>query len=421
MNSTKLFFTRFNDLTKLRNLKEILPCLLPLLLAGQLIAWIVLLPGGLRGLADFRQLYAAAYMVRTGHGHDLYNFEVQKRFQSQLVAADQRAVPFIRPAYQALLFVPFSFLTYRGAYLSFLIVNLALLGISYRLLHLRLQSLADRFSWLPLALFLSFLPISIAILQGQDTIILMTILAAAIVYEERQRDFLAGLLVGLGLFKLQVVVPIFFLFILGRRWRFALGFLGSATLVTVVSGWVLGFGRFGTFVAWLWSVGSGAAFHTGTVDIALDTSYMPNLRGLIDGLMGGVLPEAYLRMFTFGLSACVVLAVAVWGRAKLRGSNALVLTITTTTLATYYLLIHDFGVMLLPILITLNRSMKAGDTQSLPGQLSAWFATLLLVAPICIFVLPHHFYLVSLPLIGFLGTLLCSSNGIDDGPGLVET
>ena len=410
MNTTNSFITRFDDLTKIRNLQEILPCLLPLLLAGQLIAWIVLLPGGMRGLADFRQLYAAAYMVRTGNGHDLYNYEVQKRFQSQLVAADQRAVPFIRPAYQALLFAPLSLLSYRKAYLVFLASNLVLLGVSYVLLRSRLKGLASRFSWLPLALFLSFLPVSIAILQGQDTIILMTLLAAAMVFQERHQDFTAGVLVGLGLFKLQVVLPIFVLFVVARRWRFVTGFFGAATLAAVVSGWVLGFGRIGTFLAWLWSVGSGAASHTGAVDIVLDTSYMPNIRGLIGGLAGGVLPESYLQLLTLGLSGAVFFGVGVWGRAKLRSPNALVLAITTSAAVTYYLLIHDLSVAMLPILMMLSRVIEAGDNLTRLDRLSAWFATVLLVAPMCIFPLPHHFYVVSLPLIGLLGTLLFSSD-----------
>jgi len=410
VNTINSFLTRFDKLTKIRNLQEILPCLLPLLLAGQLIAWIVLLPGGMRGLADFRQLYAAAYMVRTGNGHDLYNYEVQKRFQSQLVAADQRAVPFIRPAYQALLFVPFTLLNYRKAYLVFLLSNVVLLGISYVLLRAKLKGLTNRFSWLPLALFLSFLPVSIAILQGQDTIILMTLLAAAMVFQERRQDFAAGALVGLGLFKLQVVLPIFVLFVLARRWRLVTGFFGAATFATLASGWVLGFGRVGAFLAWLWAVGSGAASHTGAVDIVLDTSYMPNIRGLIGGMVGGVLPDSYLQLLTLGLSGAVFLCVGVWGQAKLRSPNALVLAITTSAAVTYYLLIHDLSVVILPILLILSRAVEAGDNLTRLDRLSAWLAAILLVAPMCIFPLPHHFYVVSLPLIGLLGTLLFSSD-----------
>ena len=420
MNTINSAVRILDNLTKQRYLREILPCLLPLLLAGQLIAWIVLLPGGLRGLADFRQLYAAGYMVRTGNGHDLYNYEAQKRFQNQLVAQNRMAVPFIRPAYQALFFVPLSLLSYREAYLVFLVFNICLLGFCYLLLRSRLKNLAGYFSWLPLALFLSFLPVSIALLQGQDTIILMTLLAAAMVLQRRNRDFFAGFLIGLGLFKLQVVLPIFVLFIAGRRWRFASGFAGSAILVTVVSDWVLAFAPIGSSLAWLWSVGSGAASRTGAVEIVFDTSFMPNLRGLISGLIGGVLPTSYLQIVTLAISGTTFLVAAIWGRVKLSRSDALVLAITASAVVTYYLLIHDLSVMLLPILAILDRSMEAGDNQMLLDRLSAWLATFLLVAPMCIFILPHHFYVVSLPLLGLLGTLLFSSNRIEGGRGPVE-
>ena len=98
--------------------------------------WVIFLPGAMQGHADFRQLYAAGAMVRTGHSHQLYEYTSQKLFQDTLVSPEQIALPFIRPAYQALLFAPLSVLSYRTAYFVFLAINLVLLGICYRLLRL---------------------------------------------------------------------------------------------------------------------------------------------------------------------------------------------------------------------------------------------------------------------------------------------
>ena len=103
-----------------RHLPDFLLGISPILLAAQLMGWLTFSPSALHGHADFRQLYAAGYMVRTGHASELYNYRAQQSFQDTLVGNDEPALPFIRPAFQALLFVPFSLLPYRTAYLAFL-------------------------------------------------------------------------------------------------------------------------------------------------------------------------------------------------------------------------------------------------------------------------------------------------------------
>src|SRR6185437_15949690 len=145
-------------------------------------------------------------------------------FQDVLVGSNDRALPFIRPAYQALLFVPFSLLPYRTSYLAFLAVNLVLLAIAFWILRPHMSHLMRVWRFLPVFLFLVFYPISLAIMQGQDSILLLLLLAAALAALEGGQELRAGVLVGLGLFKMQVVIPIALLFLLWRRWRLFAGF-----------------------------------------------------------------------------------------------------------------------------------------------------------------------------------------------------
>ena len=194
------------------------------LIGIHLWTWVFTLPVFLHGRADFRQLYTAGYLVRSGRGHQLYDYDTQFRFQNELVSKAEIALPFIRPAYQALLFAPFSFLTYRSAYFAFLAVNLALLWASFRLLRPKMNRIARVYPWLPAAMFLGFLPIAAALIQGQDSILLVTLLAVALVALDHKRELTAGILLGLGLFKFQIVIPIALLFLAWRRWRFFSGF-----------------------------------------------------------------------------------------------------------------------------------------------------------------------------------------------------
>jgi hypothetical protein len=73
-------------------------------------------------------------MVRSGHRREIYDYRAQKEFQDAHVSREQIAIPFIRPAYQALLFAPFSLLPFRLAYFAFLVANLATLVVCFKLL-----------------------------------------------------------------------------------------------------------------------------------------------------------------------------------------------------------------------------------------------------------------------------------------------
>src|SRR5437899_12474903 len=95
-------------------------------------------------------------------------------------------------------------LPFKTAYISFLFFNVALLWVSFRLLRPRLAALAGVWPWLPGAIFISFLPISAALMQGQDSIVLLTLLAGASGLLYHKRDLPSDVLVALWLAKLHI-------------------------------------------------------------------------------------------------------------------------------------------------------------------------------------------------------------------------
>jgi len=392
-----------NNATKPRGtryLADILLGVLPLLLGVQFLGWVTFFPSALRGHSDFRQLYAAGYMVRTGHASELYDYRAQETFQDTLVGNDERALPFIRPAYQALLFLPFSLLSYRSAYLTFLGANLILLAITFWLLRPEAKNLARIWRWLPVFVFLVFYPVALALMQGQDSILLLSLLAAALVSLGQGRELTAGILIGLGLFKMQIVIPIALLFLLWNRWCFFAGFAISAGLVSLVSIWVVGLTQIIVYARSLFSVGAGLAVDQ--FKFPLRVSIMANLRGLILGLMGTRLPAFWTQALTIVVSAILLLWVAVSTSRKIRAADALVIAITASVIVSYYLFIHDLSVLLIPIVIALDRFIDAETTGDTLNRAVAWTSAGLLVAPMCLFLIPDHFYLVSLPLCAFM-------------------
>ena len=386
-------------------MQDILLGILPIIFCMQFLAWLTFLPKALRGHADFRQLYVAGYMVRTGHRTQLYDYAAQAYFQNTLVSNDERALPFIRPAYQALMFVPFSLLPYRTAYLGFLLLNLLLLALAFLMLQPRLRGLSRVWPGLPPALFLGFYPVALALMQGQDSILLLALLAAALVSLERNRDLTAGALAGVGLFKFQIVVPIVLLFLLWRRWRFVKGFMFSAILVGLLSFITSGWAETVVFVHSMLSVGAGLPAVPGEINFPLRINIMANLRGLIYGLASLRLPQRWLQVTTLLLSSIVVISVRARGRQQ-RGGDALVLAITAGVVVSYYLFIHDLSILLIPIVLTLDRFISRNGTGEPFGRAAAAISALLFVAPMCIFVIPAHFYLVSVLICAFLFVLM---------------
>src|SRR5437667_3467341 len=141
---------------------EVIAALLPLLLGGELLLWIVLVPVGLRGQVDFAMFYTAGYMVRIGQSGQLYNYDVETRYQNQMVS--KTPAPYTHLPYEALLFAPISLLPYRVAYWLFLFVNLVLAILALLLMPpTGLRRCA-------LVILASFFPVSAALADAQDSI-----------------------------------------------------------------------------------------------------------------------------------------------------------------------------------------------------------------------------------------------------------
>jgi glycosyl transferase family 87 len=318
--------------------------LLPIMLVAQVIVWSTLLPAwGLRGIADFRQLYTGGYMLRTGHAKELSNWDAQKRYEDMLVPlGSDYMLPINHLPYEELLFVPLSFLGYRSAYLVFLLFNGFLLGVSIWLLHPNMKKLSDRWKWFPFLLFAAFYPISRAMIQGQDSIILLTLLAGALWALDRNLDLMAGLLIGASVFKFQIAIPIALLFLIWRRWRLFIGFTITGTIAGLISLWLIGFHGLRAYADTLLGMSvhlnSTADMHRyGTIPTA-----MTNLRGLETAVLHNLVPPFLIQIMIVA-SSIVILWIAA------RRPPSLPLAITAAALVSYHFLSHDASILIVPI------------------------------------------------------------------------
>jgi len=180
------------------------------------------------------------------------------------------------------------------------------------------------------------------------------------------------------LFKFQIVIPIALLYLIWRRWRFVFGFASLALAETVASIWLVGTSQFITYARSLITLGGGV--HEVTKPVA---NLMANLHGLVFGLTGGNLPGFWIVAVTAILSGIVLLLAAFSHRMDARSGDAFLIAVTACALVSYYLLIHDLSIMLIPVAVSLDRNIAAEATGHQPGRLMARAAALMFVAPVC--------------------------------------
>jgi hypothetical protein len=340
--------------------------LLIFLLPLQAAIWWLYLPLGLVGRADFRQLYTGGYMVRTGHAQELYDFEAQQRFQNQLFpkTASEIRLLITHPAFEELLFVPLSRLPYRAAFWIFLGMNCALVWLSLELLKPKLAVLTGHSRWFPLMLVASFFPISRTIQQGQDSILLLTLLAGAYVMLDQERFWWAGFLVGCGAFRYQIVVPIALLYLLWQNWKFVRGFLTSAGIAALVSVAVVGIKGTIMYVQYMHAISLGMISEADMMRYANSPRCMLNLRGLISAILWERAPHWTSEVLILVASLAVIVLAA-------RMKPSFPLAVLAASLVSYHFLAHDASVWLIPII-----AASSGG-----WALDAFLAVLMLVAP----------------------------------------
>lgn len=345
------------------------------LLILQCVALLPSLPGSLAGNADFRSLYGAGLLVRSGGAHSLYDDRLQQQFQN---SATPRSgwLPYIYPAYVSLLFAPLSWLSYRAAYAVYFGVNLFLLWLSARLLRESLPHLPALWPPLGAALFYCYIPATVALMHGQTSILLLSLYCGAYALLHREKPLWAGVLVGLAMFKMQIALPIAMLFFLWRRWRFVAGFVSGAGIAAAISLWLTGYQAFVQYWRSLFLMASSSS--SGTAQFCIPPYMMANLYGLSQLLPIGAVWGARL-------ATAASLLLFVWMASR---PASLPMAIVGALLMSRYLGVHDLALLLLPIAVSLDR--VAAQPFHSRTRANAIIALLLLFPPVYLFTMGRH-------------------------------
>ena len=372
------------------------------LLIVQISVCVLTIPAASRGAADFRQLYTAGYMARSGHAGEIYDYDTSARIQSQIVSREDGALPFNHLGYEALVFVPLSLLKFRTAYFTFFAVNLALLAICLRLLRLWLKSTEDFWIELQLVPFLCFYPVTIALIQGQDSIVLLTLMVAAFVSLERRRYGSAGFWLGLTAFKFQFTLPLLVLLLAWRRWKAAAFCALTGLTVAGCSIAITGGAVFSAYLRSLASLGQGVAPGTQQRLWAIHPEAMPNLRGLASVLSGAQDPHNLARWAVIGGTGLLLIWAA-------RQQPSFPLAVAVALLVGYHGLIHDAAILVLPVCV-LATKIQDPDPSSRGWAVLA--AAALVITPTLLFLGHLSYSLMVFPIFATLAWLRIARNGL---------
>jgi Glycosyltransferase family 87 len=366
------------------------------LLLCQILICIAGAKRSLSGMVDFRSFYAAGAIVRSGHGPQLYDYDYQQQVQTALVSPRAGALPFLYPAFAALPFVPLSLVSYKAAFFILLAVNLGFLLLASFLLRPWLPRFRERSRIVLPMLYGCLFGVSVALMQGQISFVLLAVYCGSWVLLQTERRFLAGALMSIGMMKFQIAIPIFLLFCFWRQWRFMAGFLAGSIGLGGISAAIVG--KVGLIA--YWDSMTGLTRQTAFNAAAAKARYgmfpadMPNLHGLAFGVTHGA---------AWGLILNIVLCCAtLFFAARQRAS--LLVALPAAMLVSYHMQPHDLTLLLLPLsfiadaLFQRLQRRRGGDHQAIRFyETTLLFSLLLLVLPLAYMVLAWGMnYLVSL-------------------------
>jgi Glycosyltransferase family 87 len=323
------------------------------------------------GASDFSSLYAAGRMVIRGQGSRVYDHEAQRQAQAEFIhnlSYRHGPLPFMRAPFELLLLAPLAALTYAHALVAWYVINIGLLLVVAFVLACEAEFLKTRLALLLIAIAM-FDPVRTALIQGQDSFLLLLLFSLVYVNLTRGREALAGCLIALAALKPQFVLPLLLVLLVCRRWKVLGAALGTGLALAAVSaglvGWravfrypqaLLEFSRMPTSIAGVYP------------------KMMPNVRGFAHSVVADHTSAMTLQL-TIGVVSALLLILLL--RACLRASRPLgtagfSLLVLVTLLVGYHVYPHDLTLLVLPLyLVSASMTRAAAGSAGTGIMISA--------------------------------------------------
>lgn len=316
-----------------------------IILAITLVFWVAFLskaePLSYVYKRDFLCVYVGTRAVVTGQGAQLYDFSLQRQLTDAAIAPYHRAnlLPYVYPAYVALLLAPLGKLKLTTAFFIWTAVNLlATLWLARRLMRYKVLFRGQRIALL--VAFLAWVPLQLTLSHGQMGLLCALAVGEAAVALENGLQWKAGCWLALGLVKPQLIALPLLALVLWRSWRALASF--AAILLALLAG---SFVKLGFWIpAYLRFL---AEFNHGGKEVSMYPAAMQNWRGLASALFGthSMMANALLVALSIGSLVVVVLICGAGGIHTVEhGGARFAIVVLLGILASPHLYFHDWVV-----------------------------------------------------------------------------
>jgi len=354
------------------------------------------------GYSDFASFYGAGRILHSGLHNKIYDYDTQWELQRNFapgVVIRHGPLLYNHAPFEAWLFSVFGAFSYPTAYILWNLTNAAILiGIAW----LMTDYFEGKGLGLLLLAFLAFFPVLLVFVQGQDSILLLLLYTLALRNLRSGHEFAAGALLALGLFKPQLVLPMALIFVFRGQIKVLAGFTASAGAMFAASLAAVGWKDTINYPRYVWTLSQQRSIG------AITPANMPNLRGVLDGLVGSLGGGLLVAVLSVAIALGLTFAVArVWNRT---GDNEIGFALATvvTVLLSYHLYAYDATLLLLPIMVAAGVLVR----DSLPSRtrtMAIWSVGCLMFTPLWVALLfgARHLNVMAL-VIGFFAWILFS-------------
>lgn len=390
-----------------------------------LIAWSIslFLGSGLTDISgtivgsDFIAFFTAGKLYLSHNLQHLYDLPTQYLFQKSIVAPIfyKGFTPYINPPFAVPFFAIFSHSSYLSGLLLWWLFGLLMVLLVIFLLRRDLD-LLKHFSMIRLSYYsLLFPPSLIWFIFGQNTAVSLVLYALFLVYFRRSRDFLAGIFLGLLLFKPQLCLAPGLVVLLNRRWKTIAGALITGCFWVSAITPFIGFKPLLDYVRVLPYLSDiirlrpnidslHYAFGITTANIDYHTWGVISVFGFWSLLVDALSTRVSDMLYLFTLAAGIAYLYKAWRKAEwqpgtrswdLRMAGSLTLGLVLTP----HLFSYDLMLLVLPIALVWNHYPSSKTDRPLDGGLILFWTALLYLGSF----LGPYITLGQLKLISFLG------------------
>lgn len=330
---------------------------------------------------DFVNFYVGASIVRAGHGANLYDREVQVAAFKSIVGHTSTQY-FLHPAFEAGALAPLTLLSLEQGFILWTLINVALLGL-LPLILMHCIPLVGKRPYLGLLGF-CFLPALTALVLGQDSVLLLFVIACSYLLFRKQKEAAAGLVLSLATIKFQYVLILVPLLLLARKLRLGAGFAAGCAFLGVVFSLITGPRGLLEYFRFVRSFEAHSGYG------GLNPTLMVNVRGFRAGV--GWTSNSSFWAVASGMALFALGVVAARIAYKSRRDNlAFALYVTIALVAAPYAHFPDMTILLLPLLLAWDYIASAG-TRNTSRKLIGLCSVLMFLWPFLLLVLGGHYW-----------------------------